>query len=458
MMTNILSLIKTPKEKKMLFTNHDLMNLILPLAIEQILVMLVGMVDTAMVSYAGEAAVSGVSLVDMINMLFITILAALATGGAVIVSQYIGANHRQNANKAASQLMTLSLITGTLFALICVLGNSAILHLVYGSVAPDVMEAAKTYFFITALSFPFLAIYNSSAALYRSMAKTNVTMNISLLCNGINIVGNYIGVFVLHMGVAGVAIPTLIARMISSLVITGMCFNKKNEISINFKDMTKFDFEMDRRVLNIAVPNGIENGLFMLGKVLVTSIVALFGTTQIAANGISNSINQIAIFIVQANNLAMVTVIGQCIGAGDYEQARYYTKKLMLISYIATGLLTLLVWAILPFLLNFYEMTPETRSLTDTLVMMHNIFALLLHPTSFNLSNSIRAAGDAKFTMYAGIISMILFRLGCAYLFGVVFNMGIIGVWIAMGADWLGRSVMFVVRYLSGKWTLHKAI
>ena len=211
-------------------------------------------------------------------------------------------------------------------------------------------------------------------------------------------------------------------------------------------------------IFRIAVPNGIENGLFMFGKVLVTSIVAMFGTSQIAANGVSNSLNTIAIVVVTSINLAIVTVVGQCIGANEQEQAKYYTKKLMKISYISTTLLSMLVWIALPLLLDLYDMSRETYHLAYNLILFHNFLAILLHPTSFNLANAIRAAGDVKYTMWVGILSMILFRLGCAWLFGVVMGWGIYGVWTAMGADWLGRSVAFVIRYRSGKWLRFKAI
>lgn len=441
-----------------MFSNKDLKKLIIPLVIEQILAMLVGIADTVMVSYAGEAAISGVALVDMINYLFITIFAAIATGGAVIVSQYLGSKDTVNANRAASQLYTIAALVSVVISVVCLVFHSMILNLLYGNVAPDVMEASLTYFVITAISFPFLGVYNASAALFRSMQKTNVTMYVSLVMNAVNIIGNAIGIFALHAGVMGVAVPTLIARVTAAVLMTVLALDRKNQVSIKIKEIFSWQSGMIKRILRIAVPNGIENGLFALGKVLVVSIIALFGTTQIAANGVANSIDNIAIIVVSSMNLAIVTVIGQCVGAKEYEQAKYYTKKLMTISYVTTAIMTAVVWLALPLIKNFYSLSEETWQLSCTLIIMHNIFATLLHPTSFNLSNTLRAAGDVKFTMYAGIISMIIFRLGSAYLFGIALNMGVIGVWIAMGMDWLARSVAFAFRYKSGKWTNFRAI
>ncbi len=435
-----------------MFSNQDLRKLILPLVIEQILGMLVGIIDTVMISYAGEAAISGVALVDMVNNLVITLMSALATGGAVIVSQYLGSRDQEKANFSAGQLMTIAIAISTALMVICLFLHGPILRLLFGKVEQDVMEAAVTYFVISALSFPFLGVYNSAAALFRSMRKTNITMYVSLLMNAINIIGNSIGIFVLHAGVAGVAWPTMIARTVAAVLLTALAFRKDYEVSLKARAIFAVDRPMMARILRIAVPNGVENGLFMLGKVLVTSIVSMFGTVQIAANGVSNSVNMIAIIVVNAINLAIVTVVGQCVGAGKYDEAVRYTKKLMAVSYISTGLLSLLVFAGMPLILRFYSLTEETRELSILLINLHNILAFALHPTSFNLSNALRAAGDVKFTMIAGIASMIVFRLGSAYLFGIVMNLGVIGVWIAMGTDWLFRSILFVIRFRSGKW------
>lgn len=436
----------------MLFTNQSLKKLIGPLIVEQILIMIVGMADTMMVSYAGEAAISGVGLVDMVNNLIITVLAAIATGGAVIVSQYIGSQDQQRARLASGQLMGMTAIISLAIMIFCLVFHQTILSLFFGSIEADVMQASIIYFVITALSFPFLGIYNSSSALFRSIEKTKVTMYVSLLMNAMNIVGNYMGVIVFKAGVAGVAIPTLISRIVAAGVMFGLSLNHKNAIYVRMKDIFMINRGMMKRILQIAIPNGIENGLFTLGRVLVTSIVALFGTSQIAANSVAGSIDQIAIVVVNAINLGIVTVVGQCVGAHDYQQATYYIKKLMKISYIVTAIIGGIVIACLPWILNLYTLSLEARHFTYILVIMHNVMAFALHPTSFVLPNGLRAAGDVKYSLVVGIGSMLVFRLGVAVLFGIVFNMGIIGVWIAMGADWLCRSVCFMMRFMKGKW------
>lgn len=441
-----------------MFSNKALKKLILPLIIEQILIMAVGVADTVMVSYAGEVAISGVGLVDMFNNLIITVLAAIDAGGAIIVSQYIGNKDRKNANKASSQLLTITIVIATVIMLGCLVFHRILLSTFFGAIEMDVMKAATTYFLISAISFPFLGVYNSAAALYRSMEKTRTTMYVSILMNIINVVGNYIGVFILHAGVAGVAVPTLISRIVAAIIMFALSLNSSNLVYVKIKNVFAWDQEMISRILKIAVPNGIENGLFTLGRVLVTSIVALFGTSQIAANSVAGSIDQIAVVVVNAINLGIVVVVGQCIGANDYEQAKYYIKKLMKISYIVTGIIGSAVILLLPWILNLYSLSSEARNLTFILVIMHNIMATALHPTAFVLPNGLRAAGDVKFSMVVGIVSMILFRLGAAVLFGIIFNLGIIGVWIAMGSDWLCCSVCFVIRFIKGKWRQFKVI
>ncbi|MBO0458132.1 MATE family efflux transporter [Enterococcus hulanensis] len=441
-----------------MFTNKDLKKLLVPLVIEQALVMMVGIADTMMVSYAGEAAISGVSLVDMVNNLIMFVLTAIATGGAVIVSQYLGNKDRNKTNYSASQLITLSVIIATVIMLICVIFSKLLLRILFGSVSTEVMHSSVTYFVICSFSLPFLGLYNASAALFRSMSKTNVTMYVSLLMNLINVVGNAIGIFVFEAGVVGVAVPTLISRIVVGVVMFYFTLNRKNQIYVQIKQVFSWNIDLVKRILAIAVPNGIENGLFYLGKVVVTSIIALFGTTQIAANGVSNSINQIVPIVVNAINLGIVTVVGRCVGANEYEQADYYIKKLMKISYIATAVLNIVVFLALPIIFNFYSLSPEVEKMCYVLVIWHNIMAMLLHPTSFVLANGIRAAGDVKYTMYSGIFSMVVFRLGAAILFGIVLNYGIYGVWIAMGLDWLSRSLLFLNRYRSNKWEEFKAI
>ncbi|RGD68599.1 MATE family efflux transporter [Hungatella hathewayi] len=441
-----------------LFSNKELKKLILPLFMEQLLVMLVGIADTFVVSYAGEAAVSGVSLVNSFNTIFIYLFTALASGGAVIISQYIGRHDTEPAGESASQLFTVSLLFSAAAAVVILMLHRQILRLMFGKVEPEVMEACVTYLRISAYSYPAIAVYNAGAAVYRSIGKTSTTMYISVLSNIINVIGNVIGVFVLYAGVAGVAYPSLAARMFSAVVITGLCFRKRERVQYRLGWILQWNRDLMRRILGIAVPNGIENGIFQFVKVALSSVAALFGTYQIAANGIAQSIWSMAALAGVTMGPVFITVIGQCMGAGDSGQAEYYFKKLLKITLLLSLIWNAMIFAVTPLLMKAYILADETKRLVILLVLIHNVFNSIVFPFSGPLGNGLRAAGDVKFTMVVSIASTIGGRLIFSLLFGIVFQMGVIGIACAMCLDWLLRAIIFYVRFKAGKWKCFKVI
>ena len=463
-------------DARKIFSNHDLKLLILPLFLEQLLEVLVGVSDTFMVSYAGEAAVSGVSLVNMFNTVFIFLFSALAAGGAVVVSQYIGSRDEKNGNLSAGQLVMIAAVFSAAVMIFSLVLNRQLLWLLFGEVDQDVMEACVTYLRISAYSYPAIAVYNAGAAIYRSMGKTNVTMNISLAANGINIVGNAIGVFVFHAGVAGVAYPSLIARTFSAVVILVLCFQKEKHetqkcrkrrgetlsnsvcVRLEWRNIFHWEGSMVKRILGIAVPNGIENGLFQLTKVALSSITALFGTVQIAANGVAQSFWSVAALMGTALGLAFVTVIGQCMGAGDTEAAEYYMRKLLRITFLASILWNGLILLAAPFVLRGYAISDEAAHLVVILVIIHNLFNALFYPLSGALANGLRASGDVKYTMYVCIFSTIGCRVVFSVLFGICLNLGVIGIAFAMCLDWMIRAAFFWIRFQRGKWKEFRVI
>ena len=435
-----------------LFSQKELLVLAIPLLVEQLLEVTVGMADTMMVSRCGEAAISGVSLVDMINNLIIVLFAALATGGAVVTSQHLGAKRREEAAHSAGQLVTLSAILGVGVAAFCLITRTAQLRLFFGTITDDVMQACLTYFTITALSFPFLALYNAGAAIFRSTGNSAVSMKVSVIVNAINFCGNALCVFVLKMGVAGVAVPTLISRAVGAVIILSLAARPDYVLQITPRSVTRLEGKTVKSILYIGVPSAFENSLFQLGRVLVVSMISLFGTVHISANAVANNLDAIGCIVGNAMGLAMITVVGRCVGAQDFEQTKYYTKKLLLWDYIAQGAVNVTVLLLLNEILSMYTLTPETRALAFTLVMIHNGFSILLWPASFVLPNALRAANDVKFTMIVSIASMACWRVGFSYIIGVRMGMGAIGVWIAMVVDWVCRVTCFVTRFRSGVW------
>lgn len=434
-----------------LFSKKDLRKLIIPLILEQTLAITVGMADTMMISSAGEAAVSGVSLVDMFNNLIISVLAALATGGAVVTSQCIGAGRREEACRSARQLVFTEAAITIGISVLVLLFHRQILGLFFGQIEADVMQNAIIYLIISVFSFPLLAVYDSCAALYRSMGNAQITLKISLLMNVINVVGNAIGVYVLKLGVAGVAIPSLVSRGVAGVVLFTLLHNPDNLVFLT-REKFKVDATIVKRILFIGIPSGIENGIFQLGRVLVVSIIAAFGTSQIAANGVANSLDSMGCIVGQAMSLAMITVIGRCVGAGEEGQVRYYTKKLLGETYFYTAVINSIILLLLPWILQIYGLGEETTRLSYILVMIHDGMAIFLWPASFVLPNMLRSCNDVKYTMVVSIFSMITFRIGFSYVFGVHMGWMAVGVWAAMVIDWVFRVLCFVGRYLAGTW------
>ena len=333
-----------------------------------------------------------------------------------------------------------------------------LLGLLFGGVEHEVMEAGITYLRISAYSFPFMAIYNAGAALFRSMGRTKYTMYISVIANIMNVIGNSIGIFVFRAGVAGVAYPTLIAHVFSAVVITVLCFNGKRTVFYRPKDIFCWDGSMINRILKVAVPNGVENGLFQLIKVALSSVTALFGTAQIAANGIAQSIWSFAALMGVAMGPAFITVVGRCMGAGDTEAADYYLRKMTRITLLSSVLWNALTFAITPIFMKFYPLSGEIISLVIWLVLIHNVFNAFLFPISGAMSNGLRAAGDVKFAMIVSVISTVAARLVLSIVFGIRLNLGVIGIALAMCCDWAVRSICIYARYKSGKWKLHTVI
>ena len=437
------------------FSKSDLRRLILPLMIEQFLSVMVGMADIMMVSAAGEAAVSSVALVDLINVLILNIFAALATGGAVVCAQSIGAEHLERANRAANQLMYIVSAAALAIMALVLLFHRPLLGLLFGQVEPAVMEGAVTYFVISALSYPFIALYNGCAALLRAMGNSRASMLVSAWMNGQNIVGNAIFVFGFHRGVDGVAWSSLLSRAVAAAMMLVLLHSARNPVRVQGLLSFRFEPEMMARILRIGVPNSLENSFFQLGRVLLVSLISTFGTVQTAANAVANNIDSFGVIPAQAMGLALITVVGQCVGAEAWDQVRRYTVKLMKVAYLCTWGLNAVLLTSLPLILKLYSLSPETQWYATVLIFIHNGCAMLLWPMAFTMPNALRAAGDVKVPMVISVCSMLAVRLGFSYVLGVHFGLGVIGVWIAMVADWVVRIFFFVLRARQILWKAH---
>lgn len=448
------------EKQQPLFSRNALVRLIIPLIIEQLLLMTVGMADTVMVTTAGEAAVSGVSLVDNINTLIIQIFSALSTGGAVVVSQYLGRQEVEQAKTASKQLLYTMCAVSVLLMTAALLFRQHILSLIFGRVEADVMSSALVYFLLTAAAYPFMGIYNAGAALFRAMGNSKVSMFCSLIINLINIAVNAIFIFGFQFGAAGAGIGTLVSRIAAAVIIMALLNHPDHLVHVDGLLRFQLNGGMIKRILFIGIPNGLENGMFQAGKLMVLNLITTFGTSAVAANAIANSVAGVVNVPGMALGLAIITVVGRCMGAGATDQAVAYTKRLVGACYLFMLVMSTGMFFLADFLVSLFNLSPEAVGMAAQVLRICAVGNVIFWPMSFTLPNSLRAAGDAVFTMMVSLCSMFACRVALSYVLACSWglNLGLAGVWLAMVADWIVRAFLFLLRYWRGGWKKIKVI
>ena len=447
---------KTPAfHKPPMFTRQQLIALLLPLIAEQALSVTIGLADTLMVSSVGEAAVSGVSLVDSFNTLMIQIMSALATGGAVVTSQYIGRQEPKDAKNAAAQILFILSSFSLLVAAVVVAGRHAILRGIFGSIDADVMRYAETYFLLSALSYPFIGLYNAGAALFRAQGNSKISMMSSLVMNVVNIVL----IYGFKMGVMGAALASLVSRAIACVAVLYLLQRPACPLRVDGLQALAPKARLIQQILRVGIPAGIENGMFQIGKLSVSSLTSTLGTAAIAANAVANTTTTFLNIPANAVGMAALTVVGQCLGAGEKDQAVYYSRRLMLFAYCGAWFMNLSAFLFAnKFALGLFSLSPEAYAMALEVMVWFNIVSLFIWPSSFTMPNILRAAGDARFTMSVSIVSMWAFRVGFCYLCVLAFHGGLLAIWMGMYLDWAFRSLCFFVRFVRGKWLEQQVI
>lgn len=435
-------------------------SLLIPVVLEQLLNSIMGTADTMMVSNVGSAAISAVSLVDSINVLVIQAFSALAAGGAIICAQYIGQRSKEKANESARQVLFIITAISVAVSLICLVFQKPLLRLIFGSVEPAVMRASETYFFYTALSFPFIAAYDSAASIFRAQDNTKGPMIISMISNVMNIAGNAVMIWVFHMGVAGAALSTLISRIFCAVVVIIQLRKEKEGQEIVVRDYFKIrpDWSMIRRILGLGIPSGIENSMFQLGKLAIQSTVSTLGTSAIAAQAMTNILENLNGIAAIGVGVGLMTIVGQCLGAGRQDEAVYYIKKLCVIAEVIIIISCLGVFALTKPITILGGMEKESADMCFHMVMWITIVKPLVWIMAFIPGYGLRAAGDVKFSMIVSCCTMWACRFClCVFLIRVM-GFGPMGVWIGMFADWTLRGIIFTWRFHSRKWLQHKVI
>lgn len=448
------------EQQQHMFSNRMICSLLIPVVLEQLLNSIMGTADTMMVSNVGSAAISAVSLVDSINVLVIQAFSALAAGGAIICAQYIGQRNKEKANESARQVLFIITAISVAVSLICLVFQKPLLRLIFGSVEPAVMRASETYFFYTALSFPFIAAYDSAASIFRAQDNTKGPMIISMISNVMNIAGNAVMIWVFHMGVAGAALSTLISRIFCAVVVIIQLRKEKEGQEIGVRDYFEIrpDWSMIRRILGLGIPSGIENSMFQLGKLAIQSTVSTLGTTAIAAQAMTNILENLNGIAAIGVGVGLMTIVGQCLGAGRQDEAVYYIKKLCVIAEVIIIISCLGVFALTKPITILGGMEKESADMCFHMVMWITIVKPLVWIMAFIPGYGLRAAGDVKFSMIVSCCTMWACRFClCVFLIRVM-GFGPMGVWIGMFADWTLRGIIFTWRFHSRKWLQHKVI
>lgn len=457
------------KKKYTLFTNRALAFLIIPIVIESALSTSLGVIDGLMASYAksgaGDDILTAITDVDQISNLLIHLFTAFGVGGAVITSQFLGAGRVDEANRSAKQLIVIMLLTSLVLMTLCMVFNHGILNLLFGDSGENTLQNAYIYFYIIAASFPFLAIFNSCAALLRAQRKSMNTMLSGIISFFLNIGFNALFIYGFNMGIAGVALGTLLARIFPAFFTLFLLSRKGNLVRIKVFEKFRFEGKMLKNILKLGVPSGVENSLFQLGKILVIVFISIGSYNVIvdgavtnyetAANSVAYNINTISSMVGGGINTAMLTVIGQAVGTGDIGQVKYYIKKMILINYACNAACVALVFAFSPIILNFYNISGEAREIAWNCLILCLSFQFVTYPLSFGLPAVLKANSDVKFVMVAAVASMVTMRVGLCYVLtcdwaGI--HLGAMGLWIGMVVDWVVRSALFGGRLLSGKW------
>lgn len=441
-----------------MYSNRDLRKLLLPLIAEQILTAMMGIADTLMVSNVGSAALSGVSLVDTVNNLIIMLFSAMAAGGTIVCAQYLGRGDRDAASHAAGQVILSCTVIAGVPAVLCALAGRPILGLIYQSIESDVMNAAEQYFLISALSYPFLALQQACAALFRASGESKTPMKVSLVSNIINVIGNAILIFGCGMGVTGAALATLASRIVSGVTLLLLLRSPHCMLQVRDYRTLRPNWKTIRLILRIGIPTGLENGLFQFGKLIVAGTVSTLGTAAISAHAMVQMVEGIHGYPSQAIGIGLTTVAGTCMGAGRVDEAKKYAKKLCYLSWLGMLIMGLLIAPLLSPIADIAALEAESRTLFIRIMVVALVCKLFLWVPSFTLPNAMRAAGDVKFCAAVSGVSMWVFRAGMTFFLCRYTSIGLYGVWLGWFIDWACRDIFYISRYLSGKWSYKRVL
>ncbi len=437
---------------------HTVLSIYIPLLIDQAFVSMMTVVNSSMVSSSGAEAVSAVSMVDSLNFFLMNFFIAIATGGTVVVAQYIGKGDRRKASRTISQAVASSVLIAIVVAVVIIVFSKQTLALLFGKAEQLVMDNALIYLIGSCISYPFYAVYQASSGALRGLGDTKASMMMSIAMNVICLIGNVIFINIMGLGVLGVSISMIISRVCVSIFSLLYLIFKRTDLKIQIKDFLTIDTGLQKSILYIGIPAGTEQLFFNGGKILVQTFVVMLGTMSITANAIG--MNLMSMWQIPANaiQLASITIAGQCVGAGRPDEARKYLHSLNRTARIVCLIMIIILWPLTPWILGFFNPPDEARTKILFLMIFPVIGLLTTWAPSFITPSILRAAGDAKFTTIAALISVWTVRVGLGYVLAIVCGLDIYGVWLAMILEWGSRAAVFTWRFKGDKWEHHKFI
>lgn len=441
-----------------IFTDKMIFDLVFPVFIQQVMSAVIKITDTIMVSYVGEAAVAGISFITTLDNLVNNFLFALAIGGSVVVSQYIGRNDLEKGCDAVKNMLYSIVPIAIVACLIMFAFQIPILQVLLGAVEKDVFQSAQIYFSLALFSYPFYAMFYTASAVLRAMRDTRLVMLCTVSMLALNLALKVLLIYVLKLGVLGAGVSMLTSAAVVGIIMVIMLCNTSRKVHVKNIFQVELDFKMIKRILSVGVPNGIENGLFQFGQLTLQRLTATFGTVALAANAIVKELNPISFVITKSFQNSIVTIVGQCMGAGEQEEAAMYTKHILKVCYILSLFVNLVCIVFNPQLVSLFGLSSEVNEIASSIFYVYCIGAIFFYPTSYMLPNALRGAGDTKYTMVVSMMTMFGLRIGMAYVLGQWLGLGLLGIWLAMQIDWIARSAFFVGRFLRGKWKSIKVI
>ncbi len=432
--------------------------LFIPILIDQAFIIGFNVANTAMISSSGVAAVSAVSIIDSLNVFLLNVFIAVATGGTVVVAQYKGSRNDAMLSKAAGGSVASVSLLALGIGLLVVLLHNPVLSLLFGSASPDVLANAKIYLIGSGISYLGIGIEQAVCGVMRGIGKSRVALALSLIMNLLYVLMNILFITILDMGVLGMTLAINIARYAGALCAVIYLVRMDVTLHLRLRQLFHVSLSMLKKIMYIGLPFAAEQMFFNGGKMLTQVFIVGMGTYAIATNAIGGTMALLYQIPAQALSLTIVTVVGQCIGARNIDDARKFIKSFLWLASWSFVLMTAILLPLFHPLVSVFHPPAEIVDDLLWLMVINAIAQIPLWAISFILPSGLRAAGDSRFTSVTSMLTMWLFRVVLGYVLGVTLGMGIIGVWLAMNCEWGIRGAVFLWRFRGKKWYEHRLI